>query len=74
MAMQQEGWSALGDDSGLGVHEWGSWPDLQVHSTVVLGIIQARYWNVVTLPVSSGVLGLASFCYEPGIGKAEEGL
>jgi hypothetical protein len=32
--MQQEGGSALGDDSGLGVHEWGSWPDLQVDSTV----------------------------------------
>jgi hypothetical protein len=34
MAMQQEGGSALGDDSGLGEHEWGSWPDLQVDSTV----------------------------------------
>ncbi len=34
MAMQQEGESALDDDSGLGVHEWGRWPDLQVHTTV----------------------------------------
>jgi len=24
----------LDNDSGLGVHEWGSWPDLQVDSTV----------------------------------------